>query len=143
MENLHRSLAEDLRRAHAELRKDLRELEAAARTPAGAGGEELRACLGLTGAHLTEHFRLEEQNGYMDAVLQRDPNRERAVRHLQDEHRRLAASLDALLEAAAGRGPPEALRAGVLSWVERVRDHEARENALVQDTFNVDLSAED
>jgi hypothetical protein len=55
----------------------------------------------------------------------------------------LAASLDALLEAAAGRGPPEALRAGVLSWVERVRDHEARENALVQDTFNVDLSAED
>jgi hypothetical protein len=142
VEERQRALAEALRRAHADLGKDLRELEAAARAPAGL--TEMAARLDRTRLHLAEHFRFEEEDGYMTAVLQRDPNRERTIQHLRDEHRRLAEALAALLdEAAAGRGPGEALREQVLAWVAGVRDHESRENALVQDAFNVDLSAED
>jgi hypothetical protein len=141
VEKLHPPLGEAFHEAHVALGKDLRELTAAARAPSGTL-PELAACLERTQVHLAEHFRFEEENGYMDAVLQRDPNRERTVGHLRDEHRRLAESLEALRALAAG-GPGEALRTKVLAWVESVRDHESRENALVQEVFNVEVSAED
>jgi hypothetical protein len=143
MKKVQPTFAERLRRAHAALEKDLLRLEEAARPPSAVGHAELGARLQRTRGRLTEHFGFEEENGYMDAVLERDPNRERTVRHLHDDHRRLLESLDALRGRAAGGGPPETLRADVLAWLASVRDHESRENALVQDAFNVDLSAED
>jgi ElaB/YqjD/DUF883 family membrane-anchored ribosome-binding protein len=144
VEKAHPSVAEALRQAHAALGRDLRELAAAAGVPSGAGLAEVTVRLDKTREHLAEHFRFEEENGYMDAVLQRNPNRERTVQHLRDEHRRLTESLEALLgEAAAAGGPKEGLREKILAWVESVRDHESRENALVQEAFNVDLTAED
>jgi hypothetical protein len=142
MAKVQRAGAEGLRQAHARLRKDLGELEAAARAPAGAAAPALGALLRRARAHLAEHFRFEEENGYMTAVLQRDPNQGRRVEQLRDEHRRLFAALEALLDAA-GRGATDAGRAKVLEWVAAVRRHEEREDALVQDVFNVDTSAED
>jgi len=35
------------------------------------------------------------------------------------------------------------LREKVRAWVEKVRKHEASENDLVQDVFNLDVGAED
>ena len=134
--------AEGLRQAHARLRKDLGELEAAARAPAGAAAPALGALLRRARAHLAEHFRFEEENGYLSAVLLRDPNRGRRVEQLRDEHRRLFAALEALLDAA-GRGATDAGRANVLEWVAAVRRHEEREDALVQDVFTVDTGTED
>jgi hypothetical protein len=40
-----------------------------------------------------------------------------------------------------GSGP--ALRQEVRAWIERVRQHEARENDLVQEAFNRDIGTED
>jgi hypothetical protein len=136
------SLAEALGLTHAALLEELRELEEAARSPA-AGPGVLRARLAKTRAHLAMHFRFEE-DGYMDAVLQREPHRERVVGQLRQEHHRLAESLDALIrEAGAADQPTEAFRAKVRAWVGSVRDHESRENALVQAVFNLDVGAED
>src|SRR5262249_5763440 len=130
--------------AHAALRKDLRDLEGEALGPSGAEPAKMHPRLTRTRAHLAEHFKLEEKDGYMGAVLASAPHRARVVEHLRGEHQRLMAALDALLDqAAAAHGPDEALRAKVLAWVETVRDHESREDALVQDTFNVELSADD
>jgi hypothetical protein len=132
------------RRVHAVLHEDLRRLEEAARPTARHDVALLRARLGITEAHLVEHFRLEEHNGYMDAVRKREPRLERAVEQLAEEHRRLAQTLATLLqEAAAESGVREALYQGVLDWVECVRRHEPRENHLVQDAFNLDIGAED
>ena len=142
MAKVQRAGAEGLRQAHARLRKDLGELEAAARAPAGAAAPALGALLRRARAHLAEHFRFEEENGYMTAVLQRDPNQGRRVEQLRDEHRRLFAALEALLDAA-GRGATDAGRAKVLEWVAAVRRHEEREDALVQDVFTVDTGTED
>ncbi len=131
---------EGLGQAHATLRKDLGELEAAARAASGAAPVMLSALLRRARAHLAEHFRFEEENGYLSAVLLRDPNRGRQVEQLRDEHRRLFAALEALLnEAGQGR----AVGAQVLEWVAAVRRHEEREDTLVQDVFNVDESAGD
>lgn len=114
------------------------------RLPWGEGLTEVTARLGAARTHITEHFRFEEQNGYMDRVRKHEPRLERAIQQLGDEHRQLAQSLDALIEQArVATSLDEAFREKVRAWVEGVRQHEVRENDLVQDAFNLDIGAED
>jgi len=130
--------------AHAALSEALENLEAVVRPESGEGLPELCARLGATLAHVTEHFQLEEQNGYMDAVRKREPRLEREVWHLAREHGELTRSLNALIrEACTATNLSDSLRAQVRAWVERIRQHERRETDLVQDAFNLDVSAED
>jgi DNA-binding transcriptional ArsR family regulator len=138
------SVAEALVRAHAALLADVRELEQAVGPSAREGVAELRARLGATQAHVTEHFRFEEQNGYLDAVRRREPRLERTIQQLAEEHRQLARSLEVLVEqATAAASLNDPFRKEVRGWVERLRQHEVRENDLVQDAFNLDIGAED
>jgi predicted nucleic acid-binding Zn-ribbon protein len=144
MGNNEPSVAEALGRAHAALLEDLRKLEGAALPAFGEGLAELRARLDATRRHITEHFRFEEQNGYMDAVRKREPRLERTIEQLAQEHRELEQSLEALIgESEVVTGLGAAYREKVRRWVEHVRQHEARENDLVLDAFNLDISAED
>jgi hypothetical protein len=144
MGKMENTLAEALGRAHAALLKDLRQLQEAARSGSGESLTEFRVRLDATHTHLTEHFRFEEQNGYLDAVRKREPRLERMVQQLAEEHRELAQDLDALrAEARAATSLEDRFPDKVRHWVERVRQHELRENDLVQDAFNLDLSAED
>jgi hypothetical protein len=137
-------ITEALRRAHVALLDDLRKLEEAARPASGESLKGLFTRLAATHAHLTRHFRFEEQDGYMDEVRKREPRLERAVEQLAEEHRRLAHALDALTEEAGeAESLGEPLRQKVREWVERVRQHEDRENDLVQDAFNLDIGPED
>src|SRR5262249_7353893 len=87
MERAEPSIAESLTRAHAALLEDLRKLAEATRPPTSEELAELRARLGATRAHLAEHFRFEEQNGYMDVVRKREPRLERTIQQLAGEHR--------------------------------------------------------
>jgi hypothetical protein len=138
------AVAEALGQAHVALLADLRELEQAVRPSSGEGLPDLRARLGATHTHITEHFRFEEQNGYMDAVRKREPRLERTVQQLAEEHRQLARSLEVLIEQArAATSLDDPFREEVRGWVERVRRHEVRENDVVQDAFNLDIGAED
>jgi hypothetical protein len=133
-----------LGRAHAALLENLRRLEEATRPGSAEGLAELCARLTATQVYLLEHFRFEEQDGYMDVVRKREPRLERAVQELAEEHRQLAQSLAALLaRARPALGPGHSIREAVRDWVERVRRHEARENDLVQNAFGVDIGAED
>jgi hypothetical protein len=137
-------LVEALSRAHGSLLEDLRKLEEAAGPASGVHAEELAARLAATRAHITEHFRFEEQNGYMDAVRKREPRLERTVQDLAEEHQQLAQALDALLgEVRAARPVSAAFRTHVQDWVKAVRQHEQRENDLVQDAFAVDIGTKD
>jgi hypothetical protein len=133
---------EALSQAHHALQEDLQDLEQAAaleEVPA-----RMAARLEALRQHLTEHFRFEEKDGYLDAVRQREPNRQRETDQLLEEHRLLAQSLDTLLGEARGAGPlRDTFGENVRAWVERVRQHEAHENRLVQEVFNRDTSAED
>src|SRR5262245_59088299 len=93
-------IAEALAGAHVVLGEELRRLEEAARPGSGEGPAALAARLSATRAQLAEHFRLEEHDGYMDAVREREPRLEKTVRELAEEHRGLMQSLDALLGRA-------------------------------------------
>ena len=144
MTNTRKSLAEDLVRAHKALMKDLTTLHEAAKPGSGEGVVALIARLGATRVHLTEHFRFEEQNGYMDTVREREPRLERAMHQLAEEHGELRKSLDGLIkEAGDATSLGDGLREAIRTWIERVRQHEARENDLVQDAFDLDIGAED
>jgi len=144
MKTTQNSVAEMLGRAHRALLEDLRKLEEA--TPLADGGrrEELYDLLAETRVRVAEHFRLEEQNGYLDAVSKREPRLGRAIAELAPEHGRLLQAADGLVERARARGgADESFGDEVRKWVEAVRRHEGRENDLVQDAFNLDIGAED
>ena len=137
------SLAEALRRAHAALLDDLRKLEQATRPAGGDGAADLRARLRLTRAHLAEHFRFEEQDGYLDPVRQREPRLERTIARLAGEHRWLVHSLKLLIREAGDTITSEGIGKRIRAWVRSVRRHEAEERDLVQDAFNTDIGTKD
>ena len=80
----------------------------------------------------------------MDAVRRREPRLERTVARLADEHRQLLLALDAVIAQAQSPAHPEGqLRALARQWIGNVRWHESQEEALLQETFNDDIGAED
>jgi hemerythrin len=144
MWNTQTYITEALTQAHEALGEDLEKLEAAVRPDSRENLAELCARLGATLAHITEHFQFEEQNGYMDVVRKREPHLQREIGHLAEEHRQLTQSLNAVIrQAATTTTISEALREQVRAWVQHLRQHETRENEVVQDAFNLDISAED
>jgi len=144
VERTENAVAESLGRAHVALLSDFRELEKAVGPSSREGLAELRARLDAVQAHITQHFRFEEQNGYMDAVRKRKPRLERTIQQLAEEHEQLRQSLDGLIgQARAARSLSDTLREKVPEWIEHVRRHEIHENDLIQDAFNLDIGAED
>ena len=137
--HLSLTLADDMHRVHAALRHDLDRLPDVLAVPA-----EARRFLGELRDHLRQHFRCEEEGGYMSTVLQRRPQSERAVRQLLAEHRPLLEGLDALLkEVGTAERIDDGFRARVRTWAELLRRHEAEENVLVEDAFNQDIGQDD
>ena len=144
MSSIDTSLAGDLGRAHAALLRDLQDLESAIGLSANASLRYLIARLRATRAHIQEHFSFEEQNGYMDVVWKREPRLERAIDDLAREHAQLRASLDKMIEqASTAAGIDDGLRENIYAWLTHVRQHEERENDLVQDAFELDIGTTD
>jgi len=144
MARTENSAAEALGRAHAALLDDLRKLEESVDLPSGNGLAEVRTRLTATATHIAQHFRYEEQGGYMETLRKREPRLELAIQHLAQEHRLLSQSLDALRESAAtATEVDDLLRGHIQRWVNHVRQHETRENDLVQDAYNQDIGAKD
>jgi hypothetical protein len=133
------TLADDMHRVHAALHHDLGRLREALTAP-----EPARQYLAELRDHVAQHFRCEEEGGYMAAVLQRQPQVERVVQKLLAEHRPMLTELDALLkEARTAKQIDDGFRARVQAWAELLKRHEAEENVLVEDAFNQDMGQED
>src|SRR5581483_424241 len=144
MQTTKPSVAEALCRAHSSLLEDLGQLEAAVQPQSTEGLPKLHARLAATRAHIAEHFRFEEENGYMDVVRKREPRLERSIQQLADEHGQLLRSLDALIARAGSSENLEgSFRQAISEWIEGIRNHEHRENELVQDAFTWETFAED
>ena len=144
MKKVERSVAVAIERAHAALLRDLRALEAAGRSDVKNEVNALRARLDKTRAHVVDHFRFEEDSGYMDSVRKCEPRLERAVEQLAADHRALLGSLDALIEEVQmAPSLDSTLGAKVTAWIKDIQQHEARENRLVQEAFSLDIGAED
>jgi len=144
MQSTKTAVAEALGRAHKKLLKDLQELEQAVRPKSGEGVPKLKSRLGVLRAHLADHFRFEEQDGYMEQVRKQVPRLERAIEQLAEEHRQLLRSLDTIADQVGiSDNPSDGVLESVRDWIARIRQHENRENDVVQDAFNLDIGAED
>lgn len=138
------SLAGQLARAHAKLVHDLAELAHAIRKTTNDSLKEFKARLQAARTDLVEHFRLEELNGYMDAVRDRSPSQNRAIQTLLSEHQGLLKTLDDIVRLASRSADfSDRVRNKTLLWIQRVHSHEERENELLQDALNSEPAAED
>lgn len=92
---------------------------------------------------LAEHFRQEEDGGYLEEAAARNPPLAPQAEALQAEHRVLLKMADALLADARRAEPPPAvwnrLNNDYQQFEQRLRAHEAAEEALLQRAFNEDL----
>lgn len=131
-----------LMRAHEALLKDLKGLRVMLRTHEDVPTAYRQ--LERLQHHVVEHFRCEEEGGYLEEVVRRDPSKLRVTEKLAEEHRRLAQALAELLEEVrwSDHLTPR-LRDQIRRWVVDVRRHEARENHLIQDAYNRDAGPED
>jgi hypothetical protein len=135
------SLEERLRQAHADLLADLHQLGSAT---AEMGLASLRTNLLKARQDLVNHFRLEEENGYLEEVRKREPCLEQTLLKLAGEHRKLLSKLDDILARLEYPQPVlDELQRQVRLWVHDVRGHEIRENDLIQDAFVHDLGVGD
>jgi hypothetical protein len=141
---LRATYGDALLRTHRALLKSLHALGSAVQTTSEERLPALLACLDTTRDRLAEHFRFEEQNGYLASVLEYQPHLERTVGRLAQEHVELLRYLDELCaEARASQIATVPLRQKVVRWIARVRQHERSEDVLVQDAFIVDLEGGD
>ena len=133
------TFSDQMLRAHAALQEDLQAIKEALSSPA-----EVRRQLFALRTHVLDHFRKEEQGGYMAPVLVLQPQQERVVQRLMEEHHHLAEALDALVqEAAAATVIDDGFRERVWAWAKELRRHEAEENVVVEEAFNRDVGSKD
>jgi len=136
--------AEVLGRTHTALLTDLTKLKEIVQPGSGANLMQVSKQLAATDRHITDHFGLEEQHGWIDVVRRQEPRWEHAIGQLVQEHRQLVKSLKTLIEEAdAAQSLNLLLCEKILRWIERVIDHETRENELFEDAFVTDLGAGD
>jgi len=80
----------------------------------------------------------------MDAVRKQEPRLERTVQALGEQHCHLAQALEALTaKSRSARSLDTGLREEVRRWIDQVRQHEIKENAVVFEAFNLDIGTKD
>ncbi len=138
------TVAEKLEHAHRELLENLRQLDEEAALVQAKRQASLVLRLEKTRADVTEHFRLEEKGGYMEAVRKHEPRLVPTIDKLAQEHRELAQALDSLcVQARAANAVDDVFREALRRWVARLHGHEQRENEVMQAVYNQDVAAED
>jgi type VI protein secretion system component VasF len=136
MNTPERSFADALLDAHTALLRDLQELEKYVAPTSSESLRELGSRLEQVRTHLAEHFRFEEDGGYMAAVLKEEPRLSREVQELLTEHSQIALTLDAIIEEVARvLTVQNSSRQRIHAWLQKIRHHESREHSLVQEAY--------
>ncbi len=97
--------------------------------------------------YLQEQFDIEERDGYLHEVLDQFPNWHPQVKHLQQEHRHLHRQFveirDRLESTPVDSAMSQEMRRQLGDWIDSFRQHQERENRLLQDAFTIDLGVGD
>lgn len=118
------------------------------RTNLKAWIQATRTSLGDFQSHLLRHFDIEEDGGYLQAVVDRRPTLSGEVdrlRHEHDELGRMLGSIHRDLETLTDQDRLliEDLCARVSGLLRYIREHEDRENLMVVSVFTHDLGTKD
>ena len=97
--------------------------------------------------HLQQQFELEEEDGYLEEVLEEFPNWHPQVEHLQQEHRLLQKQFneiyDRLAATSLGSLMSHEVKRQLKDWIDSFRQHQERENRLIQEALCIDLGVGD
>lgn len=138
-------LAREIRHEHemlAALMQRLHEDMTALRSSWASARDDLRAFLN----HLRRHFALEEEGGFMEDVVQRWPHAAPHVETLRAEHTQLLQEAERLMETGDRVIEGQLMRA----WADEcrrllsaIREHDRKENHLIQEVFCLDVGGGD
>ena len=96
---------------------------------------------------LVEHFRLEEDGGYLDDAVAYAPRLTGQAKYLLEQHKELLQLISGLCDAVPLDGPSninwEQVQAKGDHFVKTLLDHERGENMLVQEAYEQDIGSQD
>jgi hypothetical protein len=134
----------NLAQAHTSLLNDLRELDEMFGSDSSVAPLQAGERLAAIHTRISDHFGFEEQSGWLEALRKQTPRLDREASRLLEEHRELIRSLDTLIEEVeASNSLNDAFYEKVRHWIFRVRDHETREDELLERSVNEDLGSGD
>lgn len=133
----------DQHRALIQAQDELKQMLTACRASANTElYERLSAALLEFSAELNRHFLYEENNGFLDPVLERTPNAGSRVQQLLEEHARMRQEISALTAELLQRTDQGAAMEPPLEQVghllDELKHHEAAEHELFYDAFWTD-----
>jgi hypothetical protein len=104
----------------------------------------LHECIEELHSELVKHFAEEEAGGVLDEAATRCPDLGREEIQLEEEHTVLLADLDRIIEGIrtatrVGLVPGE-LKAAFERFVDQLKAHEAAENRLLEQGFNIEVN---
>lgn len=138
---------EELGREHAQLGALLTRVSNLVSGPVEGLAAQLPPLLEEALVHCRQHMEYEEREGYLSGVMDRLPSLGETLEKLRREHAELLDDLAARLAEARAAASDRTMAATVVprvrKWLDRIRDHEIRENTLVQEAFNRDMGAVD
>lgn len=107
--------------------------------------DTLLALLERVAFEVREHMEFEERDGYLAPVQERMPGLVGKIEQMRGEHVTLQTRLAQILSDVRAQPGVYAFRVEmsphIERWLDSMRDHERRENILVQDALNTDISA--
>ncbi|MGB0716410.1 MAG: hemerythrin domain-containing protein [Phycisphaerae bacterium] len=110
--------------------------------------KDVRGCFDSFAEHLRTHMKLEEQDGYMTAIVDRNPRMSERVERLGREHDDMRTLLDQMSALMSETTTGNLLL--IRDFCHRVRNlihyfehHERTENDLVEYAFTQDIGTKD
>jgi iron-sulfur cluster repair protein YtfE (RIC family) len=136
-------LKEEHREVHALVSGVRRQVEALTGADLPRQLPVVRRVLGDLRQRLARHFAEEEGGGCLEEAAARLPRLGAAVQQIENEHPRLLAQLDAVLDRVRGTLDAQAwpdVLVGFGDFARALAQHEALENRVLEQGFNEDLT---
>jgi hypothetical protein len=139
-----KALYGEIKREHETLKGDIERLRSAARSRPEHMPDERWRAMALEETRklrdtLRSHFRLEETDGYLEAVIEKRPGLMRSIRKLEEQHKQILSDLERIEEACRKKASVEEIERLALRGLDLLQKHEAAESDLIQEALGSDL----
>ena len=147
MTDLHEASVTEMANDHALLDTCLGQVEELLSPVEESTASALLALLPDVESRCRSHMEYEERGGYFTSIRERAPHLNSVLDELCGEHIMLLTELAEMNDQLRRNEDENHVRGTVgprlKDWVVKVRNHEHRENTLVQDAFNLDIGVGD
>jgi hypothetical protein len=139
-----KALYSEIKQEHETLRGVVERLRTAARSRPEYMSDEAWRAVALEETRklrdtLRSHFRLEETDGYLEAVMEKRPGLARSIGKLEEQHTQILSDLERVEDACRGSAPIDEIERLALRGLDLLQKHEFAESDLIQEALGSDL----